>query len=224
MNITLNRLVYRQKSGIGGMRWVFKQNAPTSVVYIGGALSGDMKAGDVIFAGDFAYYDWKNRLIYHLNQFELAKDLANTDTEVYFYNTVVSHNMRSDMFIMAEPEDSTSKGKAVSCSTLEKTVLNGKDVYKLTITAGSLGTGTVGDLYVEAVEAGESVEPKIKEVNTILATSETIQVDLADVEGDDFKGQMTMTPYYHCTVMTERVHVPKIAPANKCAVSEYYEL
>jgi len=228
MNITLNRLVISQRARVGGMKWVFKQNAPTAEPYVGGVLSGDMKKGDAIFAGDFGYYDYENRLIYHLNQFELAQDLAAEDTEVYFYDTGFSHRLRSDMFIMAEPEASDSTGKAVACSSLERTsmTIDSKDmnVYKVTIEAGALGTASKGDIFVEAAEAGDAVAPKITKVNCIFKSSEELPVDLTDEDLDNTHGIKTVTPYYHCTVMANRVFVPKIAPENKCPIDEYYEL
>lgn len=224
MNITLNRLVKSRNASIGGMKWVFKQNSPTASLYSGGSLSGDLKAGDVIFAGDFGYYDWENRLVYHLNQFPLAKELKATDTEVYFYNTEYNHTMRKDMFVTPEPTSSTSKGKAVACTSLEKTTLDDISVYKITITAGALGTASKGDIFVEAASAGTSVAPKLTEVNVIFFSTDKILTDLADEEGESGLGAMTVSPLYHATVLSKLTYVPKIAPANKCAVGEFYEL
>lgn len=223
-DIQLNRLYERSRARTTGGRPVFKHNAWNEQMFIGGVIAGDWKAGDKIFAGDFCYYDYKAHLVYPLKQFQLAADLGAGDTEVYFVNSGYSHVMRNDMFITAEPESATSTGKAVSTATLENTTLNGNQVYKLTITAGSLGTGSLGDLYVEADEAGTAVAPKITEINGILDDNVSINNTLSTVMGETYNSVQEITPRMHCTVLRDLVLVPKIAPESGCAVKEFYQL
>lgn len=225
MTVSLSRLVERSKAKIGGMKWFMKQNSWQERPYVGGTLTGGLKRGDMVFAGDFCYYDYTNRKCVHLKQFVLAKDLLATDTAVYFEKTGYLHTLRNDMNIMAEPETSASTGPAVSTASLVVDTADlGREVYKITITANALGTGTKGDVYVEAVEAGADVEPLVKEVNTILDENRFIDNDLADLQEDSWDSVAEITPYMHCTVYRAKVIVPKIAPESKVAVKEFYQL
>jgi len=222
--VNLNRLSSRSRAIQGGGRPIFKQNAWNEQVWMGSILAGNLKAGDVIFAGDFGYFEYKSRKSYPLRQFVLAQDLAAEDTDVYFLNTDYTHNMRTGLFITAEPTSATSTGKSVACTTMVKTTLNDVDVYKVTITAGSLGTGTKGDVYVEAAEAGENVAPLLTKVNVIFDDNFIAEKDMAELMEDNFNNVLTITPKMHCTIIADLAIVPKIAPANKSAVEEFYQL
>ena len=222
--VNLNRLNERSRATQGSGRPVLKQNAWKESTYLGSVLSGGLKRGDNIFVGDFGYYDYKTRKSYHLRQFVLAKDLLATDTEVYFLNTDYTHYMRSDLFLMAEPKTENATGKGVACTSLETTTLEGVSVYKLTIEANALGTGTKYDIYVEAKAAGTDVAPMVGKVNVIFDDGLFVKTDLADVRGETYNDVATITPLMHCTVIADLVIVPKIAPANKCAVEEFYQL
>lgn len=222
--VNLSRLYSRSRATQGGGRPIFKHNAWDEAVWLGSVLSGDFKKGDVLFAGNFGYYDYKARKSYLLRQFVLAKDLAAEDTKVYFVNTEYTHNLRAGLFITAEPEEATSKGKGILCGAVTTVLLDDALVYEMAITAGSLGTGSKGDVYVEAKGAGDNVEPLLTKVNVIFDEDFTAKNDLSDIQEDSYDDVYLTSPKMHCTIIADLAIIPKIAPANKSAVEEFYQL
>lgn len=236
MAVSLNRIIEHRKFQGGGSRFIFKQDANTSIVINGGALLCAPKKGGKIFAGDFAEFDAIEHTVKHLKQFIIVKDVKSTDTEILIKRDDFLHVLEQNLPIMVEPEKTEKfdyTGLSVSTGTPEK-LSNSTygDYYKVTIVAGSLGSETIpaGTLMVEAesvsADTSSPVAPVVKNANVVFTVDDNAFGDnLVPDEGTEGYVKHIGTIAYHHTILRRRhIGIPKIAPANKCAIHEYYEL
>lgn len=166
------RTLIQANGEIGGKRYVFVKlvkGSKDGLVYptTGGKLVNPFKGNAKIFAGDLIEYDAglagsAGPTVKILKSFEVNKD-ASASTAV----TVMRDGFRHVPFvgdnIMLAPAKFDTKGLGVTVTAVEKTVEDGKDVYKLTVSAAL--TVKKGDVIVEASAAGASVAAMVTNPN-----------------------------------------------------------
>lgn len=213
---------------IGGSRRVFY----TPAEHVAVAITNGTKlnpacapaVGEKIYAGDFGYYDYKTGLASHLKTFVLAKDLAASDTEVFFEGGEFAQSPNG-VVVMKAPTTATGTGAAGLVTSVADT-LDGNPVYKGTITAGSIGTGSKGDIFVEAVEAGTGKTVKVPKVNMIFGGDIDIKFPLATTNYEWNRAYSNINGYYsHWLWMDAIVVPPYVATLNKATnVEQLFKL
>lgn len=236
MAISLNRLIESKQFRGGGSRFIFKQNANTASVIGGGVALNLPKAGGKIFAGDFAEFDAIKHTIKHLKQFIIVKDVTNTDTKILIKRDDFLHVLEPNLPIMVEPTKTDEFDyKGISVSTGTPKIIDDPtygSCYEVTIAAAALGSETIpaGTLLVEAesvsADTSSTVFPIVKNANVCFTVDDSAMPEGALVEDESKAGSIKHigTITYHHTILRRRhIGIPKIAPANKCAIHEYYE-
>lgn len=213
----------RTRGGYGGSRPVFYTPAHGNSVLISSGMVINPECapavGGKIFAGDFGYFDYKTGKADHLKTFRLAKDLTEVDTEAYFVGGEYSHNPNG-VIVMKAPTTATGIGAAALVTAVQDT-LSGETVYKATITAGALGTGKVGDVFVEAVEEGTGKSVKVPKVNMIFGGDVDINFPLTLNLDDWSKMIKGINGYYKETLWAEVVNIPPyVMSLNKLSNNE----
>lgn len=213
----------RTRGSYGGSRVVFYTPAHSnSVLITNGMVINPQCApsvGGKIFAGDFGYFNYKTGVVDHLKTFKLVKALAASDTEVYFAGGEYDQNPNG-VVVMKAPTTGTGTGAAAMIMA-EKTTLAGEDVYKATITAGALGTGAVGDVFVEASEAGTGKNVKVPKVNMIFGGDVDINFPLTLNMDEWSKMIKGINGYYKETLWMEAVNIPPyVLSLNKLSNNE----
>lgn len=225
---TTGRTQISTYGNVGGSRRVFYTPAEHTAVSIVNGVKLDPNCspivGDKVFAGDFGFYDYSTGLASHLNTFKLAKALTISDTEVYFEGDELSHNPNG-VIVMKAPTTDTGTGAAALISAVLATY-DGKPVYKATIVAGSLGTGSVGDIFVQADSAGTGKTVKVPKVNMIFGSDIDVKFPLATAPYQWNVANATINGYFHHTVYVDAINLPPyVASLNKMSnVEHLFEL
>lgn len=224
---TTGRMMYRTASTYGGTRQVFYTPAQKNAVEIVNGFMLDPTCcpmmGDKVFAGELGYYDYKTGLASHLKTFKAAKAITASDTEVYFEAGDFSHNPNG-VVVMKAPNTANGTGaSALIAATM--TTLDGMKVYKATITAGALGTAAVGDIFVEAAEAGTGKTVKVPKVNMIFGGEIDIMLPPSATVDEYDKAVYTLNGYYENVVYIESLNIPQyILTTNKYNSNQLFKL
>lgn len=223
MGTTTGSTELRTYGQYGGSRPVFYTEAHANAVLIEKGVTVDPECapvlGDKIFAGELGYFNYKTGLGKHLKTFRLAKALTASDTEVYFEGGHYSH-IPQNVVLMKAPNTATGTGAAALVNGVPD-VMAGKDVYKATITAGALGTGNVGDIFVEAMEVGTGKTVKIPKVNMIWGGDVDIDMPLTKTQEEWGKAVKRINGYYENTINMNVVDVPAYIAVNNKSNAEY---
>ncbi len=225
---TSGRTQIRTFGNVGGSRRVFYTPAEHNAVAITNGVKLDPacapSVGDKVFAGDFGYYDYATGLASHVKTFKLAKALLAGDTEVLFVGDEFAHNPNGVVVVKA-PTAANGTGSAALVVAVPD-IYDNKPVYKGTITAGSIGTGAVGDIFVEAESAGAGKTVKVPKVNMIFGSDIDIKYPISTVDFEYNKAVYTINGYYHQTVWVDAVNIPAyVASLNKLTnVDNLFEL
>lgn len=173
-----NGAVLIQASGkIGGTKSVFVQltgAAKDGLVYptFGGKLLNPFKGPAKAFVGDIVEYtdglgdgETGGASVKILKSYEVAVAATATDTDIYLVRDGFKHVPFVGDNIMVGGKSFATKGKGVTVTAVEVTTQNDADVWKVTLSE-TLGSALkVGDVLVEAAEAGASVLPMVTNPN-----------------------------------------------------------
>lgn len=172
-------VVFSRAKTFRGGKFVWWKDAGTDSrrgVANGNLLKNPFKNGGWAFAGDLFEYNISGEG-YLLKVFQVAKGITATDTEVLIKADGYSHVPEVGNVLMKAPTTVTGTGAAgiVLGQELTTTVDEGQ-VWKLTITAGALGTLAKDDLLVEAEEAGAGKKVLVKNPNTFVEVDTEFEI------------------------------------------------
>ena len=165
------RTLIQASGSIGGHRYVFVKlikGSKDGLVYptTGGKLLNPFKGPAKIFAGDLVEYDpgivgSEGATVKILKSYELAADASTT--EISLINDGYHHIPFVGDNIMVSPDTLEGTGTGVTVLSVAKSVLNGVNVFNVTL-SGAI-TASKGTVLVEASAAGAGVKAMVTNPN-----------------------------------------------------------
>lgn len=173
--VFMGRTLIQAHGEIGGTRYVFvKLVGAAKDAFVtpttGGKLLNPFKGNAKIFAGDLIEYNPgldgdDGATVKIMKTYEVAKaDTAGTATEVYITRDGFKHIPFVGDNIMVAPSKLEGTGTAATVTAVEATTDSDTDVWKLTLST-AIGKVAVGDVLVEAAEAGSGKKAMVTNPN-----------------------------------------------------------
>ena len=184
-----------------------------------------MYAGDLI---EYRYKDGeKGATGYILKTYVVSKATStSTDTVIYLTRDGYKHIPFVGDVLMKAPATIDGAGTAVTVTKVEPTVEASKDVWKVTLSA-TLADLVVGDILVEAVEAGSGKKPMVTNPNAMCPADYDFLYEPSTGDSDFDGARYFMTPVLHGTAYIDRMSpMPKsvLDARNKSLVTGWFEL
>lgn len=222
----IGRLTYHGGGTWGGGKFVFVKSTdkPAPIRATNGmVIKNPFKYNGMTHQGDFAEYT-VNGEGYLLKVFKAAKAVGATDTELWILNDGRSHQPEVGNIVMKAPTTLAGTGTAGKINSVEVQTENGKEYFVCGITAASIGTIAIGDILVEAEEAGAGKSLLVKNPNSFLDVDYNFPIGMNVVAAQNIK--YTVSPILHETAWIERMsYIPAFMNTrNKSLVTGWFEL
>lgn len=201
------RTIIQAHGKIGGHRSVFVNlvsGTKDSFVYppFGGVIANPFRGRAKAYAGDLCEFDpdtyGKNGgpTVKILKYYQLAKAATNTDTYLVLVHDGYHHIPFVGDNIMVAGSDFSTKGPGVTITKVEKTTESGAEAWKVTLSDTLAAALEVGDILVEAAEAGSTVLPMVTNPNAYFDKDNDFFYDpnLEDNAEDGEGAQYAYTP------------------------------
>ena len=212
-------LLIQADGKIGGHRSVFVGLTGTKngLVYppIGGIIVNPFKGKAKAFAGDLCEYKIDGT-VKILKTYQVGVAAGSTDTSVKIARDGYKHIPFVGDVLMKAPATITGTGTAVTVTAVSATTDNGNDVWVLTLSS-TLGALAVGDILVEAAEAGSGKKMMVQNPNAFFDADNDFFFD-PNADGDEYhKARYTYTP----ALANEdtKLVIAKMSPAPACVLA-----
>lgn len=194
---------------------------------IGGILKNPFKGRAKIFAGDLIEFvtpdaEKDSSTVKILKSYEVAAAVTESAKTVYIVRDGFRHIPFVGDNIMVAPDTLDATGTAVTVTAVEATTNEGKEVWKLSLSA-DLGAITKGKVLVEAAEAGAGKKAMVTNPNAFAPCDYDFLFDPALTENSNDARYM-MTPCLagpDCLLIMSKMS--PIPPAVKAANTSKWE-
>lgn len=213
-----------------GKRNVFVQDNsnPMDYVPLGGAFKPMFNAGEKAFQGDLCEFSLDNQTIMVFRTFKVVAAVTAESTTIKVQGGAYRHIPHAGMNLMKAPSTLTGTGTAGAiANVVAKDDATLGHIYELTITAGALGTLSVGDILVEAVEAGSSKKMLVSNPNTFIKNDIVFNYPMNVAADPAVNGAiMTYAPVQHAKLYKAKMQdLPAcVAAINKSRIDGLFEL
>lgn len=233
--VFLGKTLLQRRGEIGGARYVFVklQGNKNELVFptFGCKIMNPFKGTAKMYAGDLIEYrykdDGKGATGYILKTYVVSKATStSSDTVIYLTRDGYKHIPFVGDVLMKAPATIDGAGTAVTVTKVEPTVKESKDVWEVTLSA-TLADLVVGDILVEAVEAGSGKKPMVTNPNAMCPADYDFLYEPATGDNDFDGARYFMTPVLHGIAYIDRMSpLPKsvLAARNKSLVTGWFEL
>jgi hypothetical protein len=233
--VFLGKTLLQRRGEIGGARYVFVklQGNKNELVFptFGCKIMNPFKGTAKMYAGDLIEYRYndgaKGATGYILKTYVVNKATSTAaDTVIYLTRDGYKHIPFVGDVLMKAPATIDGTGTAVTVTKVEPTVEASKDVWEVTLSA-TLADLVVGDILVEAVEAGSGKKPMVTNPNAMCPADYDFLYEPATGDADFDGARYFMTPVLHGIAYIDRMSpMPKtvLDARNKSLVTGWFEL
>lgn len=233
--VFLGKTLLQRRGEIGGARYVFVklQGNKNELVFptFGCKIMNPFKGAAKMYAGDLIEYRYndadKGATGYILKTYVVNKATsASADTVIFLTRDGYKHIPFVGDVLMKAPATIDGTGTAVTVTKVEPTVEASKDVWKVTL-SDTLADLVVGDILVEAAEAGSDQKPMVTNPNAMCPADYDFLYEPATGDEDFDGARYFMTPVLHGIAYIDRMSpLPKsvLAARNKSLVTGWFEL
>lgn len=233
--VFLGKTLLQRRGEIGGARYVFVklQGNKNELVFptFGCKIMNPFKGTAKMYAGDLIEYRYKDgekgATGYILKTYVVSKATSTSDdTVIYLTRDGYKHIPFVGDVLMKAPATIDGAGTAVTVTKVEPTVEASKDVWEVTLSS-ALADLVVGDILVEAVEAGPGKKPMVTNPNAMCPADYDFLYEPSTGDSDFDGARYFMTPVLHGTAYIDRMSpMPKsvLDARNKSLVTGWFEL
>lgn len=228
-----------QGSGIiGGTREVFVPRVCVLNDQVfpqtGGIIKNPFNTGGKMYAGDLVEYYWngngvanshENAEVILLKVFEVQAAVEASGTTVFIQRNGFRHKPCVGDILMKAPDTFESTGTAATVSAVEATTNSNVNVWKLTLSA-AIGALKIGDILVEAKEAGAGKTMLVQNPNAVLPCDLDLKYKPKESDDDDEGAVYMVTPALHATMYTHLMSPipPAVKTINKSRIDGWFEI
>lgn len=200
----------------------------------GGIIKNPFKTGGKMYAGDLVEYYWngngvanshENAEVILLKVFEVQAAVGASDTTVFIQRSGFRHKPCVGDILMKAPDTFEATGTAATVSAVEATTKSNVNVWKLTLSA-AIGALEVGDILVEAKEAGAGKTMLVQNPNAVLPCDLDLKYKPKESDDDDEGAVYMVTPALHATMYTYLMSPipPAVKTINKSRIDGWFEI
>lgn len=200
----------------------------------GGIIKNPFKTGGKMYAGDLVEYHWngngvanahENAEVILLKVFEVQAAVGASDTAVFIKKDGFRHKPAVGDVLMKAPDTFDGTGTAATITAVEVTKNGDAPVWKLTLSA-AIGALAIGDVLVEAKEAGAGKTMLVQNPNAVLPCDVDMKYRPVADDEDEEGATYMITPMLHATMYTYLMSPipPAVKALNKSRIDGWFEI